>query len=192
MYSVLLPHRMMWNDLEDSSVFSPIKGIKLLIDMIWLLVSWHLDCCPLDLNFVAKAEPRSSRTSGTGALSVLSFQLLSSLFTCQQLCPQAMSPHSGLLPCCLILHNYAEDNSVYMRVVAVLALNLGSGLFFKTENIGQSWCLCECLGPFITASHAIRLRTLFFYRQTHIDKTEASLSYLIIFIYLSNSVHCIL
>lgn len=106
--------------------------------MIWVLVSWHLDCCPLDLNFVSRAKPKSSRTSSISPLSVLSSQLLSSLFTRQQLCPWAMSLHSRLLLCCLTPHNYCEDDAVYMRVVALLALNLGSGLFFKTENIGQS------------------------------------------------------
>lgn len=33
-------------------------------------------------------------------------------------------------PCCPTPHNYSEDDAVYVRVVALLALNLGSGLFF--------------------------------------------------------------
>lgn len=33
-------------------------------------------------------------------------------------------------PCCLPPRNYSEDDAVYVCVVALLALNLGSGLFF--------------------------------------------------------------
>lgn len=45
-----------------------IKEISLLIDMIWVLVFWHLDCCPLDLNFGAKAKPKSSSSSAVCAV----------------------------------------------------------------------------------------------------------------------------
>lgn len=64
------------------------------------------------------------------------------------------------------LHNYCEDDAVYMRVAALLALNLGSGLFFKAVNIGQSRCLRECLRPFIIANHVIHPRGLCFLTRT--------------------------
>lgn len=88
--------RLMQNDPKDGwrkgrNVFSPaIKGISLVIDMVQVLVSWHVDCCPLDPNSVVRAKPKSSRTSGAS----LSSWFLSSLFTCQQLRPQATSLHA--------------------------------------------------------------------------------------------------
>lgn len=124
--------------------------------MIWVLVSWHLHRCPLDPHFVAQARPELSKLVVQGRLSVLSSLLLASIFTCQQLCPEGTCLHLGPLQCCLTPHNYCEDDGVYMHVALdLLALNLGSGLFFKRENIGQSWFLCECLRPFIVTNHVI-------------------------------------
>lgn len=110
------------------------------------------------LIFVVKDKPKSCRTSGTS----LSSQFLSSLFTCQQPCPGATSPSKAAPMLPNALHNYCEDDAVYMRVAALLGLNLGSGLFFKAVNIGQSRCLRECLRPFIIANHVIHPRGLCF------------------------------
>lgn len=155
----LLTCRLMSMDLKDErwkggNVFSSaIKEINLLIDMMWVLVSWHLDCCPIYLHFVVKAKPKSSSTSGTKptVCAVISASILT-IYMSTVMALGYVSPEAMSLLCCLTPNNYYEDDTVYMRAVALLALNLGYGLFY-IENIGQSWHLCECLRPFIIANH---------------------------------------
>lgn len=97
-----------------------------------ILTSWLP--CPWDLNFVTKAKSKWSRTTSTGLLSVLSFQLPSLLFTCQQLCPEAMSLHSRLLLGCLTPHNYCKDDGVYMLVEPYWPLIWLLAYFFKDRK----------------------------------------------------------
>lgn len=149
----------MQNDPKDGwwkgrNVFSPaIKEISLVIDMVQVLVSWHVDCCPLDPNFVVRAKPKSSRTSGAS----LSSQFLSSLFTCQQLRPQATSLHARVAQRLTITVKMMPFTCVswpYWPLIWVLAYFWG--------NLGQFWCRYECLRPFIIANHVIHPQRLCF------------------------------
>lgn len=63
----LLPWRLTQNNLKDEggkdrNVFSPaIKEINLLIDMIWVLVTWHLDCCPFRPKFCDQGQTQAKQ-----------------------------------------------------------------------------------------------------------------------------------
>lgn len=109
-----------------------------------------------------------SRTNPSHAepvVQALSSQFPFSLFTRQQPRPGATSLHPVLAKA---QHNYRRDDAVYVcACVALLALNLGSGLFFKAVNIGQSRCLCKCRRPFIIANHVIQPGGLCFLMHMH-------------------------
>lgn len=104
---------------------------------------------PKTLIFVVKDEPKSCRTGGTSP--VISVSVLA-IYT-STVAPRGYVSSSRVgqgttqLP--------PRWWRLRVRCVALLALNLGSGLFFKAVNIGQSRCLCKCLRPFIIANHVI-------------------------------------
>lgn len=123
-----LTRRLMQNDPKDGwrkggNVFSPaIKGISPVLDVVQVLVCWHVDCCPLDPHCVVGAKPKSSRASE----SVIPVPVLA---VCMSTAtpPGYVSPR----PCCPLPNNYREDDVIYVCVAVLLALHLGSGLFFE-------------------------------------------------------------
>lgn len=143
-----------------------IKEISPRIDVIWVLVSWHWGCFfffsfpPKTLIFVVKDKPKSCRTSSTSP--VISVSVLT-IYT------STVAPRGYVSPS-RVGHGTTQlpPRRCRLRVccVALLALNLGSGLFFKAVNIGQSRCLCKCLRPFIIANHVIHPGGLCFLTRT--------------------------
>lgn len=111
------------------------------------LLTWYKCWCP------DTSKPELSRTRSTSPSS----QLLSTLFTCQQLRPRGYV--SSPRPCCPMPNNY----SGCWCPVRVCAAPAGPSFGFWPSfpgNLGQFWCCCECLRPFFIANHVIHPRCL--------------------------------
>lgn len=104
---------------------------------------------PKTLIFVVKDKPKSCRTGGTSPVISVSILTIYTSTAAPRgyVSPSRVGQGTTQLP--------PRRCRLHVCCVALLALNLGSGLFFTAVNIGQSRCLCKCLRPFIIANHVI-------------------------------------